>query len=214
MSAQLSDIRPQRRANTGDDAVVTRGEHTNRVERHINGNLVRIPAFPTPADGSTPPNQRAGHRLYRAAQESFVRMRAAALADGVPLIVVSSYRDPAVARRRAAAADNPAAVASFSSHSLGLAVDLQMSMSYEDPSGQQQDLRFTETTTTPMQNVVDMRKSPVHKWIFLHGAEYGWFPYQNEPWHWEYNPEGFRQAFFRAVNPPPQAPAAAAGPEA
>ena len=130
-------------------------------------------------------------------------MRAAALGDGVPLIVVSSYRDPAVAQRRAAAAGNPAAVASFSSHSLGLAVDLRMSLSYQDAGGSQQNLRFTETTTTPMQNVVDMRESPVHKWIFLHGAEYGWFPYQNEPWHWEYNPVGFRATFNNNMNPPP-----------
>lgn len=202
MANRLSDIRPQRRANTGDVAVVTRAEHTADVEQHIRDNLVDIPAFPEPEDGGAAPNQPGNHRLYRDAREAFIRMRDAALADGVPLIVVSSYRDPGVARRRARAAGNPAAVASFSSHSLGLAVDLQMSLRYEDATGQQQNLRYTETTTTPMQNVVDMRESPVHKWMFLHGAEYGWFPYQNEPWHWEYNPEGFRDRFREAMNPP------------
>ncbi len=209
MSNRLSEIRPERRANVGDVAVVTRAEHTRQVERHINANLVAIPAFPAPAGGGAAPEQPAGHRLYRDAQAAFMTMRAAALADGIPLIVLSSYRDPAVARRNAERSGNPNAVASFSSHSLGLAVDLRMSMSYTDPGGQQRNLRYTETTTRPMQNVVDMRESPVHKWMFLHGAAYGWFPYQHEPWHWEYNPDGFRDRFREAVNPPPPPPAAA-----
>jgi hypothetical protein len=33
-----------------------------------------------------------------------------------------------------------------------------------------------------------MRQSPVHKWLFLNAARFGWFPYNAEPWHWEYNP--------------------------
>jgi len=41
-----------------------------------------------------------------------------------------------------------------------------------------------------------MRQSPVHKWLFLRGGAYGWYPYQHEPWHWEYNPSGFRATFF------------------
>lgn len=204
MSRQLSAIRPERRANLGADAVITRAQHTTAVQQHIRDNLVAIPAFPAPAEGGTTFNQPAGQRLYRNAQEAFMNMRAAALADDVPLIVRSSYRDPAAAAARAAAAGNPSAVASFSSHGLGLAVDLQMSLTYTDMSGQQQNSQFTETTTTPMQNVIDMRESPVHKWLFLHGAEYGWFPYQNEPWHWEYNPVGFRAQFIGNINPPQQ----------
>ncbi len=133
-----------------------------------------------------------------------MKMRDAAMKDGVPLIIRSSYRDPAVARRRAKKADNPSAVAEFSSHSLGLAVDLRMSLSYETPSGKKKNLRYKETSTRPMQNVVDMRESPIHKWIFLHGANYGWFPYQNESWHWEYNPDGFRDQFNKNLNPSQQ----------
>jgi hypothetical protein len=201
MSRQLSTIRPERRANSGADAVVTRAQHTAAVQRHIRDNLVAIPAFPAPAGGGTAPHQRTGHNLYRNAQAAFMLMRDAALLDGVPLVVLSSYRDPAVAEERARAAGNPAAVASFSSHSLGLAVDLRMSLTYTDASGGQQNVSFSETSTRPMQNVVDMRESPVHKWIFLHGAEYGWFPYQNEPWHWEYNPNGFRDQFVENLNP-------------
>jgi hypothetical protein len=77
---------------------------------------------------------------------------------------------------------------------LGLAVDLQMSV--KSGVGKiTQDQRSLEMTTVPMQNVVDMRKSPVHKWMFVNGEDYGWYPYQNEPWHWEYNPPGFRELF-------------------
>jgi LAS superfamily LD-carboxypeptidase LdcB len=160
--------------------------------------LRNIPAFPNAAGVANAPQQPAGHRLYQRAQDAFVRMRAAAWTDGVPLIVLSSFRDPAVSRARAAAAGNPAAVASFSAHSLGLAVDLRMSFRYQSAAGPQQR-RFAETTTRPMQNVVDMRQSPAHKWMMLRGAEFGWFPYQNEPWHWEFNPPNFRQEFHQAA---------------
>jgi hypothetical protein len=30
----------------------------------------------------------------------------------------------------------------------------------------------------------------------LRGEEFDWYPYQNEPWHWEYNPPGFREIFW------------------
>jgi hypothetical protein len=42
---------------------------------------------------------------------------------------------------------------------------------------------------------LDYSESPVHKWLFVNGEQYGWYPYQNEPWHWEYNPPGFRELF-------------------
>src|SRR5262249_34390480 len=84
-----------------------------------------------------------------------------------------------------------------SSHMLGLAVDLNMTHS---------GLRFVETGTRPFSNVVGMYKSPVHKWMFLRSETYGWFPYKREPWHWEYNPSGFRERFRQ---PPAGAPTAA-----
>jgi hypothetical protein len=92
------------------------------------------------------------------------------------------------------------AVAAFSSHSLGLAVDLQMS------AGTQ---HFQEMTTRPMSNVAGMRAAPAHKWMVLRAEEFGWFPYGNEPWHWEYNPPGFRDRFRAIVDPQPAAAAAA-----
>ena len=62
-----------------------------------------------------------------------------------------------------------------------------------------------------MSNVAGMRASPVYKWMLLRGAEFGWFPYGNEPWHWEYNPEDFRDRFRPLVVDAP-APAGAAAP--
>jgi hypothetical protein len=47
-------------------------------------------------------------------------------------------------------------------------------------------LRVTEVSTRPFANLVNMYKSPVHKWLFLRGETHGWFPYRREPWHWEY----------------------------
>lgn len=47
----------------------------------------------------------------------------------------------------------------------------------------------------PFTNVVNMRTSPAHKFLFAFGDQFAWFPYQVEPWHWEYNPEGFSEAF-------------------
>ena len=30
------------------------------------------------------------------------------------------------------------------------------------------------------------RKQPLHDWLVEHAWEYGWHPYKNEPWHWEF----------------------------
>lgn len=193
MTRDLSAIRPERRANTGDDAIVTRSEfeRDSSLREYITNELRAIPDF----DAASGFNQGRGHRLNQHALESFLQMREAALNDGVPLIVVSSYRSPATARANAERSGNPSAVASFSAHTLGLAMDLRMSYSITRGGSVTSGI-YAETVTTPMQNVVDMRQSPIHKWLFIHGAQYGWFPYQNEPWHWEYNPVGFRDTFL------------------
>ena len=65
--------------------------------------------------------------LHRHARDSFVRMREQARAEGVDLVILSGHRFPQMAQANAARARNPNAVASFSSHSLGLAIDFEMS---------------------------------------------------------------------------------------
>jgi hypothetical protein len=170
MAGALSEVRPERRVNTGKAAVMTKSEfHWEYVDQQM----------------ETVPGQ-GNHRLNRYAKDSFIKMHADALQDGVDLVILSSDRTPSKAKRNAARAGNPTAVAKFSAHTLGLAVDLQMSQGKQE---------FKEITTRPMSNVVGMHQSPVHKWLFLRGAAYGWYPYQNEPWHWEYNPPGFREKF-------------------
>ena len=170
----LDLVRPERRANSTRAAVVLRAEATEPVWNYITNQWVSVPG-------------QGRWKINRHALESFVRMREQARTEGVELIILSAHRNPQTAQRNAARAGNPNAVANFSSHSLGLAIDFKMS------HGEQ---KFDETTTRPMLEVVRMRESPVHKWLLLRGEEFGWYPYQNEPWHWEYNPPGFRAIYW------------------
>jgi len=170
----LDLVRPERRANSTRDAVVLRAEATESVWNYITNQWAAVAG-------------QERWKLNRHALESFVRMREQAKAEGVNLIILSAHRNPQVAQRNAARSGNPNAVASFSSHSLGLAIDFKLSHG---------DLKVDETTTRPMAEVVRMRESPVHKWLLLRGEEFGWYPYQNEPWHWEYNPPGFRGIYW------------------
>lgn len=127
------------------------------------------------------------HKLNGFAAESFVRMHAAAKKDRVNLIILDSDRSPQQSQAKAKKSGNPFAVASFSSHNLGLAIDFKMS---------QGDQKYFETTTRPMKNIINMMQSPVHKWLFQNAASYGWYPWNYEPWHWEYNPDNFRSKFY------------------
>jgi LAS superfamily LD-carboxypeptidase LdcB len=33
-----------------------------------------------------------------------------------------------------------------------------------------------------------MRLTPAHRWLTAHAEAFGFYPYDLEPWHWEYNP--------------------------
>jgi len=188
MFAALTRLRPERRANQGDTAAVRAAEFDDAMQARIQAALVPVPG-------------EQDQRLHRDAAAAYEGMRTAAAGDGVTLAIGNSYRTAARAQASAARAGNRAAVAAFSSHTLGLAVDLNMSHG---------GLRFTETSTRPFPNLVDMYRSPVHKWMFLRGEAHGWFPYRREPWHWEYNPPGFRDRLRQTPGPAP----AAAAPEA
>jgi LAS superfamily LD-carboxypeptidase LdcB len=189
MAAEIARLRPERRPNLGADAVITQSQMTDAKRRRIRDNVREV-------DGQN------GARLFDEAATAFERMARIAAFDNVELRILSSWRDPAVAAANAAASGNRMAVAAFSSHSLGLAVDIAMS-----GGGQ----HFTEMTTRPMSNVAAMRSSAAHKWMVLRAERFGWFPYGHEPWHWEYNPPGFRDRFLAIVDPPAQAPAPRAG---
>jgi|GEM_PF-6246781 len=127
------------------------------------------------------------HRLHPEAAECYVRMRAAAGADGVTLRIGSGFRDEESEARLRASNPNPNAVAARTSpHSYGLAADLQLGA---------RGLPLTEISTRSMTNIVTMYRSPVYKWMFVNGESFGWYPYKREPWHWEYNPPGFGARF-------------------
>ncbi|MEM8782228.1 MAG: hypothetical protein AAGE65_05155 [Planctomycetota bacterium] len=188
----LDAVTPERRANRAAVAVIVRDEATDALWDYMLGQWRPVPG-------------EDGHKLNRHAVEPYVAMREAAAADGVALEILSGHRDPAKARANAARVGNSFAVASFSSHSLGLAIDVLLPRPAGDAGGAGgvSDLgdaggaegRF-RLTTRPMAAVVDMRRSPVHKWLHLYGHRFGWYPFQHEPWHWEYNPPGFREVFF------------------
>lgn len=170
----LDIVSPERRANRSRTAVILREEATEEVWDYLLAQWE-----PVPGDD--------GWKLNKHAVKAYVYMREAAAKDDVELEIMSGHRDPKRAAANAEATGNPYAVASFSSHSLGLAIDFKL------PRAEGGRYRLT---TSPMSDVVEMRKSPVHKWLHLYGYEYGWFPFQHEPWHWEYNPRGFREVFF------------------
>jgi hypothetical protein len=176
---------PERRANQSRVGVVLREEATDDVWNYVTNQWVRVPG-------------QEKRKLNRHALDSFVAMEKQATADGVDLVILSAHRLPSTARANAARAGNANAVASFSSHSLGLAIDFEMS--------HRDEIRFKETSTRPMSELVRMRESPVHKWLVLRAHEFGWYPYQNEPWHWEYNPPGFHAVFWSDYpgGPPPR----------
>lgn len=171
----LDLVRPERRANRSRAAVVLRQEVNDGVWNYITNQWLAVPG-------------QEQWKLNRHALSSFERMREQARTEGVDLIILSSHRSPQTAQANAARAGNANAVASFSAHSLGLAIDFKMS--------QDGEFQTREGFTRPMSELVRMRQSPVHKWLLLRGEAFGWYPYQNEPWHWEYNPPGFRDLYW------------------
>jgi D-alanyl-D-alanine dipeptidase len=149
------------------------------------------------ADEMTRVPEQERHKLNAEACGAFVEMREAARRQGVELFVRDAHRSRETSRRRAAEVDNNNAVASFSAHNLGLAVDLTMTTEWEWQGEERRTARFDETTTS-QPNVIAMRQSPVHKWLFLNARTYGWYPFHQEPWHWEYNPVGFKERFHNS----------------
>ena len=144
------------------------------------------------------------HRLFVEARDAFVRMHAAAKAEGVDLVILSSWRSRA--RQAAASANqpNPNAVArKASAHMYGLAMDVRMGVAglpiKEINTRVDRASAAKAGTQAKMGNLVRMYRSPVYKWLFLRAREFGWYPYRNEPWHWEYNPPGLKARFENAT---------------
>jgi hypothetical protein len=135
-----------------------------------------------------------GKKLHPEGAAAFVRMRRAAANNGIPIRLLpgprTAWRSAADQAHIRKGQPNPyAAAAGIGAHMYGLAVDLALGVLGP---------RFREANTRvsdKMANVVRMYRSPVYKWLALYGNRFGWFPYRREPWHWEYNPPGFKQRF-------------------
>ncbi len=126
------------------------------------------------------PGTAGPRKLHRLAAESFKVMAAAIQRDlGIEVKAASAWRphrwtsrkqyeDTLIAKygsvkagRKWLAFDSP--------HETGLAVD------------------FGVGGLAPVSKTADkQRTTPLHLWLVNHAHEYGWHPYKNEPWHWEY----------------------------
>jgi hypothetical protein len=159
----------ERRVNQGSTALTTDVQEVRALKRF----LVPVPGSP-------------GHKLLPDAAAAFARMRTAAALDGVKVQIgkspIDAFRSIEASEKLSEEVGAAQMVASgLSSHNFGAAIDVYLSTP---------NLEVTEITTT-MLNVQKMRSSPVYKWLALHAHEFGWYPWNHEPWHWEYNPPGF-----------------------
>ncbi|MFC3816724.1 peptidoglycan-binding protein [Lysobacter sp. GCM10012299] len=192
-----AEVQRQTTLARGLFAAIARIAPERRVPRTIR--FRDRPAHPVPG--------QSGHRLYAEARDAFVRMRDAAQKDGVKLAILSSWRSPSHQAKLSANQRNPNAVArGISAHMYGLAIDLRMSVpallvletctrGFEKCTSADRANPAKAGLPTKMANLVRMYRSPVYKWMLLRARDFGWYPYRNEPWHWEYNPPGLKARF-------------------
>jgi LAS superfamily LD-carboxypeptidase LdcB len=121
--------------------------------------------------------------LHRLAAEAWAALTAAARAAGhaAPLLLpVSGYRSPEeqawlwdaalVKYGDPDIAELWVARPGTSAHQTGRAIDCHLGDPIES------------------EYVDRMRRLPVHRWLVDHADTFGFYPYETEPWHWEYNP--------------------------
>ena len=185
MFSALSQVVPQRQVTRGGVSVlcaVSDGSCVKESPQPTFNAFIDKELWAYILDQQIPVQGSAPHKLNNMRAEQFYKMREAAKGDKVDLIILDSDRTRAQADTGAAKAQNRGAVAPFpNSHNLGLAIDFQMSQGTQKYK--------PETGTYPMSLTIDMRQSPVHKWLFLNAAKFGFYPFNWEPWHWEFNPK-------------------------
>ncbi|NUN15081.1 MAG: D-alanyl-D-alanine carboxypeptidase family protein [Myxococcales bacterium] len=60
-------------------------------------------------------------------------------------------------------------------------------MAYESPHETGLAIDFGVGGLEPKRaTVIAQRKTPLHQWLVTNAWRFGWHPYKNEPWHWEY----------------------------
>ncbi|MGH8998206.1 MAG: M15 family metallopeptidase [Acidimicrobiia bacterium] len=148
------------------------GRVTDKTEPHP-GDVVEVPGY----------GERTVVPLHRLAARAWAAMVEAARNDGFAeplLLAVSGYRsvdeqdwlwrgalekygDPDLACQWVARPGT-------SAHQSGRAIDLWLGHPIES------------------EHVDALRQTAVWRWLVAHAVEFGFYPYDVEPWHWEYNP--------------------------
>jgi hypothetical protein len=125
--------------------------------------------------------------LHRLAASAWQALVSAARRDGIaaPLLLPGSgFRDPALQERlwrnalqrygSPEEARKWVAPPGTSAHQTGRAIDFYL--------GGKIDSR----------NVAHLRTLPAYRWLVANAKRFGFYPYEREPWHWEYNPPAAR----------------------
>jgi hypothetical protein len=55
-------------------------------------------------------------------------------------------------------------------------------------TGRAVDIHVGGGISTAASNVQFQRKQAAYRWLVCNSARFGFYPYNREPWHWEYNP--------------------------
>ncbi len=122
----------------------------------------------------------AYQRMFAAAEKD-LKDRKELIGKGDPvkenryLSIVSAYRSPAYqeALRRKAPNAGRVALAKFSAHSTGQALDIYVG---------------GEPVSTKDRNRLLQVQTPAYKWLVKNANRFGFYNYFYEPWHWEYVP--------------------------
>jgi len=138
-------------------------------------------------------NSKRPIQLLRAAYDAYLKLKAAAEADGISadrLTIVSGYRSVEHQRRLWQGAlqryGSPQAARKWvappggSPHHTGRAID------------------FWLGTSNSSKNIAALRATPGFHWLVCNAARFDFFPYAAEPWHWEYNPNAGDQPVARS----------------
>ena len=175
---QLNNIILEDRVNRQTNAILIDSEYQKDktgYNAYFKKHVKPIPDYPK-------------HLLNKYALDSFVKMKQAAKGEGIEIVPLSTYRDPVADAKRAEEANNPNAIAKgISPHGLGVAIDIKMSDGNKN---------YKETTTNPFSNIMDMRSSPIYKWLVIFANDFNFHPFNQEPWHWEYNYKNFKPVYL------------------
>ncbi len=148
------------------------------------GGRIKDKTPPKPADLTTITEFGGKHiKLHHLAAQAWSAMVNTARANNIKkplLLIVSGYRSPErqkrLWRRALEKYGSPQKARKWvappggSPHQTGRAVDLYL-------GGKNSSA-----------NVRRLRNQPAYKWLVANAAQFGFYPYRREPWHWEYNP--------------------------